>query len=848
MSGSDRSWRRRVGVLQLLGALVLASLSGVARADDEREAARRFAREELLRVAGERVAPDDPSIGGIEDLRNATQAARERLEMLLAAERTQHVPEGEERETLVRPLRGLDQLIGTTEKGPGGSSDGLIRQGARLYRWVVGRLEPSERGALIPPEEPASADPAGKGQEPKEEPDGEEGDEEAEPGDEKQPAKSPAPTYGTDYLPRFELFFSEGRKAQLPVDGAPRNSAEQLALLAEQSEIEQHLRDGEIRITWASLQAPGQAPQPAIKLQGIEELGPYAGTSPSNAMPRFVLALPDELVWKWGADYVGWRRWQVKVRRAAMQAEETRGLVNDAQVDQKALRATEFANEVVKLDKRRGELLTAFDQMRAAERYWLDEADRLELAIEEIGHECDNCAPDELVAFQARYDVAQLRGRLVQQEQRLLYITVLRAGKRLQYLEESLDLAREEAQLAKTVHQRFLDARNRARRDRQLASLTLQRGDLQAAVERARARAESGGEASPWGAFADELERLARVNSELQSLVQIRRRLEQSAAPPATTATRSDSAVGEEPKDAEAGVDPAVPDGAAGLAANLRDPRSSFVDETFAADARAALDHPGFDGPVVAQHYAVVDDVVNELDDAMRGVADLDAREARIKNEIAAANQAFAAETMSAQWPDLQLRRLAMRESKNLRRMEATFEVTMRGIREQQDRIRKRIAVLRTYREELQHLGLRSFGIRTDRTLSVEGLQAAGDDAGRAIGAAGSWLTLEGEAHGGHFIGRHWQRLLLVLLAVGASFLLVRLARRGIDRTLRRLAARQPHLRTEPITIGTEAAEVREQRALAEAARRDAETAALAEASGEAERKRAVSGGGEGGE
>jgi hypothetical protein len=867
MGGYDRSGRRRFGGLRIASFLVLLLLCGVAAAEEDDEAARRFAREELLRVAAEQVAPHDPSVGGIKDLRLAMQADRERLAKLLSDEQRTPLMEGEDPETLRDPIRRLDELIGLTEKSPGGPTQGLIRQGARLHRYVIGGLLPTERGKPIeapdkPSEQPEAGEngtakdgppkngddegAGGNGEPANKEEGGQPDAEDQSAGGAKAPEETkPEPRYTTEYMPEFQLFFPDGRD-KVVLSPIPPTPAERKAYAASHERLPEALRDAELRIAWRNVSQAGGAPAASITLEGIEELAPHAGATPDAAAPRWVLVRPDELVWKWGVHYVNWRRWQVEVRRRTLQQEETKGLVNDAQVDQKALRAERFASDVAMLTRFREEIVTALESMRKAERHWLDEADRLELKVEEIGQRCDNCSPDELVTFTARQDLAKLRGTLVQQELRLLYITALRAGQRLAFVEESLQLAKEEAQLAKTVHQRFVDARNRARRGRQLASLQLQRGDLREAIKEARTRAGTGGEETRWGELATQLERMARINEELQALVQTRRRLEQSAAPPAAVTPAGDTppAVGDKPKDTAAEAAAST-----GLPVTLRRPGDYFIDNAFVADARKHLGDPSFDRALVAEHHAVVDDVVKDLQDAMGGVADLDARQARIQADIEAARAGLGlgVAELRARWPARRMYKLAYREGKNLKRLEATFDVTMRGIRDQQERIRQRIEVLLEYREQLENLGLRSFGIRTDRTLSFEGLQVAGDDAGRALGTVGSWLTGESKEHGGHFLQRHWQALALLVLAIVSSVLIVRLARRAIDGALQRMVASISHLPNETVAIGTEAAEVREQRAAAETARREAEKAALAEASGEAERKRAVSGSSEGG-
>ena len=858
MGGRDRFWRWRTRRLRTVGLFVLFLFCGHAAADEEEDAARQFAREELLRVAAEQVAPGDPSVGGIDDLRRATEAARERLTKLLADEARTPQMHTEEPETLKDPLRRLDELIGLTEKAPGGPTEGLIRQAARLYRYVTGELLDSEQGTEIveskpgPEEEDGETTPgddketSADGEAPKEE--GEDGppkkDDTDDAGDGEQPPGDPQ--YGTDYMPAFLLHFGEEQEDIELSPVPPATQADRDALLAKQASLPESLRDGELRIRYQEVARRGAPAATLIKLRGIEELAPHIGREPSQVLPRWVLVRPNELLWKWGTHYVNWRRWQVEIRRRTFQQEETKGLVNDAQVEQKELRAERFAHNVSLLEKYRDETLRSLEEMRAAERYWLDEADRLELRTEELGQQCDNCSPDEYKAFKAQHDLARLRGTLVQQELRLLYITALRAGKRLEFLEESLKLTKDEAQLAKTVHQRFVDARNRARRGRQLASLQLQRGDLRDAIKEARGRAEGEGEEARWGDLATELERLARINEELQSLVQTRRRLEQSAAPPAAGPASPEASPAKDEKAKETAATAAT---STDLPVTLRRPGDYFIDSAFVADARKHLGKPEFDRDLVAQHHAVVDDVVKDLQDAMTGVEDLAARQSRIESELAGARKEFGLESpqLWKRWPVRKMYRYAYREGKNLKRMEATFDVTMRGIREQQDRIRGRIEVLRSYRDQLEGLGVRSFGIRTDRTLSIEGLQAAREDTSRALGKAGDWLTLEGDDHGGHFVQRNWQAVALLALAIFASFLIVRLARGAIDRTLQRLVTRISHLPDETVAISSEAAEVREQRAAAENARREAEKAALAEASGEAERKRAVSGGGEGG-
>lgn len=814
--------------------LLLPLLAGVSRAEEEGEAElQRLARKQLLLRARASVDPSNPSVGGLADIRRLTQQQREAF-----------------KDAATGIFERLDSLVGTTEEAPGGASEGLIPQGARLHRWVTGQLLPSERHEDVERvktwraeridarlEEAKAAHAA----------DAKEGD----PAFDEEAARKrireevlalpvPADIGGDAKKPGFLLLPDDGAPLPLPATPPPEASrldaATRAALVTSTLEIDRAKGTG----------SAGSV----IDLEGIRLLWRAAGTEPGGDSWRFPLVRPDELAWIESSDFVGWRRLQVALRREARADQAVPSLVSDADVEVRRTRVEEARREQARLESRIRSVLAAFDLMAEAESVWQREVGRLGFEIENLVSECEDCSPDEEAKLKRGLALKQLEERAAQQELRLLYVTATRAEARLELLRKALALASEEVVQAEASLQRYVDAQSRTRRETQLAELRLQAKDLakqRAAFERLAQREELTAEERQVNATLQEAaERMLALNERLTKVVRLRQTLEARAAGKSEVERgrngAEEAAAAEEAQAAtpgEGGADAAktVETPAVDPLASVRRPQTSELNASYIQLVQEKLSHPAFDADLVAAHYAAADDSLEALQSAMDEVASadlgLDAFE-RIASEI---ETRIRVEDSWNAW-----------YSQELRKMRASFADSVEAIRRKQTQIRERMTRLEAWKDELESQGVRSFAIRKNRSLGGEALADAGDDLASTWRDAVAWVGFEREEHLGTFVGSRWMALLVLAGILVVSLLLVRYGRHWIDERLTRMAQRVPALRREPITVSAEAQEAKQQRAAIEAARREAEEAALKDAAGEGEKGAVRGSAGEAGE
>ncbi|MDJ0976249.1 MAG: hypothetical protein QNJ98_17445, partial [Planctomycetota bacterium] len=797
--------------------VLLLLLPGVARAEGDEDAeVRKLRRTQLLRNANAAVDPTNPAVGGLDDIRAVTQKQR--------AAFGQSDPE---------IFARLDALVGTTADAPRGASQGLIRQGARFHRWVIGGLLPRERHADLAQvqawREAEVGTRLGKARTAYEEK-AKEGDPpfDAE-GEGKRIREAvlalPVPTNegGDAKKPAFQLLRVDADPLDIaatpPADPAQLDEVQRTALVY-----------GTLQIRLADGTGPAGS---VIRLDGIDLLWAEVGTKPGPDNWRFPLARPDELSWMESRDYVAWRELQVTVRREALADQTVPSLVSDADVEVRRRRLEDFRAEKQRLQARIDAVLEAFDLMAQAQRDWQREVGQKGFEIEEWTGKCENCSPDEETEFKRQLARTQLEERAAQQELRLLYITAVRAEARLKQLRRALALAGEEVVLAEGSLQRYVDAQSRTRRETQLAELRIQAEDLRA--DRAVVRADldrEGVTAAQRAVIADYMaavDSMLAANERLTTIVKLRRTLEARAAGKTDVEVARDPALAAPPTNAEAGApaegaEVAAPETPVDPLASVRDPGSQDLNESFIVLVREKLPEPGFDADLVAEHYAAADDTIRKLQSALRDVdaADLstdafDALMADVRKRIPPRPEVL----WHTAYPQI------------LERMRSAFADSLTAIEEKRSQIAGRVALLTGWMDELERLGVRSFKNRKDRTLGTGQLREAGRDFGRGARDVSEWLGLEGEEHAGTFLRAKWLPLLLLLGMIVVSFLVVRYGRRWIDERLTALAQKVPQLRREPITIGAEAQEAKEQREAIEAARKEAEEAALADAAGE---------------
>lgn len=441
----------------------------------------------------------------------------------------------------------------------------------------------------------------------------------------------------------------------------------------------------------------------------------------------------------------------------------------------------------------------------------------------------------------------QLKEIVDEQLLRVLYITVRRAALATQLIDTALSQVKSEAQAAEAAHKAFEAELSRMRRERQLDRLDYEMARLKAERERmAKAGETAEGDAKAiLTAYDEALEELMSVSTVTRDAVTMRRALEarvkpdhgESDAAPAVTENERGCLPGENTDEADARHEAEAQAAKLDPLRRFRDPSPESITANFVRDASQMVERPAWDAALAANHYDVVSVRIGALDEALKLVARADSLETRFDEAREGATTALgivsglASKQGAAQgwWFD----RVRSRRDRDLARDEKAFRETLRGIREERKVIQEDLELFRDYRDRLLRLGPRSFQIRVERTLDPEKLERAYSDTSDTVGDAGRWLTMQSEEHVGTFVARHWAKLLACLGLLVASFFVVRLGRRGLDRVLRTMANRSRVLRDEPVTVRAEEAHAKRAKALQEARAKAVEAEALREVSKE---------------
>ncbi len=853
MRRKNRSWNL-VGALALL---VLLQLAGPVRAEEDAQseaAVRAYAREQLVRNATDSVDPGNREAGGLDDLKAFIADKREIFQRLGRAE----------------DLRKADLLLGRTK-----DEDGLIREAARLYRWIAGLAE--EPAGLI------LVDAAGK----------------------EHPLKDD--TSESDLI-----------SGRLDVDRS------WMAEPTKKGGIS--LLRGRAALLWQSKLEAAQAQS--------GETGDDLLTSPWLDPLLLALVHADELKTFACHGWVEARKRQVDARVVAFTNDNPpRGLVSEGTVRDKAERAQRLRDTASALAQDRDVLVAALDRMVFAERLLKEESGRLGFLIEEAKREqaqraeakaqaaADKAAAEKAAAEKAAAEKAeaekaappkdapggdlppndmppkdappkdappsdappndvapdddpekrqaseklwelQLHEIIDEQELRLLYIAARRADVLIKNYDAAINQVKEEAQAAAGAHGRYESELVKMRRERQLERLGWEESELKRLRKQAGASAKDGDAASRplWSAYEEALGSLIALNRLTGEGVALRRALEARVKPDCGPGG-ADAAAGTDEEGCLPGEAPEFDQPAPATQADLpvakdelrryRAPNPGSFDADYVRDASEMLDHPAWDGALAAEHHRAVQDRITALEQALSFVGkapELNARfdqAARKADEaLARVEQLAAGSSQSWRWR----RRLGQHRREDLETDRSAFLETMRGIDEEQDEMRSLLGSFRAYRDRLLNLGSRSFQIRVQRTLDPDRLEAAYDDIDATVENTGRWLTLRGDEHAGTFIQRNWVMLLACLGVLVGSVLCVRFGRHGLDRLLRTLASRVPALRSEPVTVRAEEAQAKREKAEQEAAAKAAEEQALRQVSKEeADRQQKMGEGGYGG-
>jgi hypothetical protein len=831
--------------------------------DDAAEAQRRFEREQLISRAREGVNPSNREAGGLEDLEAWLQKRHDRFREIAAKD-----------QTAARELHEAEIILGA-----GKTDEGLIRQGAVLYRWLAGQVDAS-RG-----ERPPELELVDDGHKP--------------------PTREPWPAAKVAEAVRKAAEAAAAGKP--PAGGAAPKPFDYL----DEKDRKLILQD---RLDVA------RTPEGDVALRGIDALrrqeqiargrGPAPATpsaSPYDVPPLTDLCLtgPDELDLGICRAWVEARERQVAPRVRAYQADvPAPGLIGEGTLREKQARAQRYRDEVAALEKARASTEAALDRMVQVERRLTEVAGRLGFDIEEArghlktlehraaaaaapgkegakpgeakpgpdgsakpgeekpdttkppkeepgkekpgkekpakdetpdggtgpaagdGAQAAPPTPEELEEAHRVVDRLELSEVVGAQRLRLLWITVRRADERLRLYAEAIRQAQDEEASARTAAQHYEVELNRVRREHQLDGLLSEEARLTTKLAQAEAHAkgEPAGDHGLWQAYAGLLRDLIDVNRATRGAVGLRRELEQRSKPPRVEQAPASSAT----PAAEGSADPIQ---------RWRDPRNALRDAKDAADALAALSEPGWTPELVAEHFRVVDERIQALAGALevvRGVPDLKARETdaagrtrlgleKLTRLLESGAGTFKTRRDLRYWNRLRQRDLVKDES--------AFHETLKGIEDMRRKVREDMAVFERYRARLMDLGSLSFAIRVHRTLDGERLGAAWDDVRGAAARTGRWLALEGDENAGTFVAGTWTALLACLGVLAGSLLLVRFGRRALDHVLRRMATRVPALRAEPVTVRAEEAQKRREQAMQEAAARAAEEEALREVS-----------------
>lgn len=802
----------------LLFALCWPSLPAQGEDDKEQEseaaqAVRRYARERLLQGARDTVDPARRAAGGLDELKRSLGEKRDRIQPL--------DPEGwAELETLLGPI-----------VAQGESSDGLIQQGAIFYRWMAGLG--SELPALY------FSDARGRG---------------------------------------IDLVDDQGKTTRVARLAADFKPMPRDVLILWKLDVQRQKDYGDLQVALAGIDdlRTVQPPNAVIALTRADELTfrycrGYVDNRARQVTPRvdeFRKDVPSQGLVSAGSVRTREQRAveaRAKVNRVLAQmrgveadldrlakeerrlkrASGTRGFeIEEAKRAFKAHQAELAAAEAARKAEEEKKAKAAAEAKKAAEPG--DEETGEAGADDPKDAEAEGDASDEAAdarteeavdeapmhPTEAKLERLRLREILDAQLLRLLYITVRRADLRGQLLAEVLTQVKEEAVAAEDAFQRYEIELATVRRERQMDRLAFEQSSLQLAHERAQKQATEGAEAERpiWAAYDQALEALKVVNEATAAGVGMRRGLEARTKPVDCL----------EVPDAEGclpGEEPPV-EGAPAPAhlKRFRDPRSASLDASYVQDAMGLLDHPDWNARMTAEHYEAVDDRITALESALAMMSQADALQVRFDAAREGAESALKeAEKLSADAKDWWTWRERLREARAewLDQNVAAFNETMRGVKEEVDKVAEDLETYRAFRSALLDLGTRSFRVRLERKLDPELLAEAGQEATTTLRSATRWISFQGDDHLGHFIVRNWQMLLFCLAVALGSIFLVRFLRHGVDRGLRRMATAVRELRAEPVTVRAEEAQAKRESAQSEAAARAEEAAALREVSKE---------------
>ncbi len=779
----QRLQRVRFGAL-VLTALCLCALP--AQADDEDEL-RSFDRELLLQRAHDSVDPSNPGAGDLHKINELVDSQRAQLREL---EPTQ--------------LQILDWLLGS------GGNKGAIREGAELYRWMTGEGEPV---VLRLRERDGPGDIAYPAPE----------------GDER------GTTWQVVVQPRADGTYLDFKYLSNPGAWQPRALTDPDELgssinrtLVDAWKEQVPLREEAIKKEGATgLATEGLVADKAARAETLRNQ--LADIEKQRAL---MVAALDRLV-------LQERVFQDRAVQVASKIDEAKRKVKELAPKE----APEPAKEGEPQDaepKKDGDSDDAQPEKDGESKKDDEPKDaepkdaEAEAEDEKRKEEARRKAEEALMRF-------QFRELVVEQELRLLYITAWRAELRISLYDRVITQGKRLIDAAEAVYRDFEGKLSRIRRSRELDRLGAEQRTLTRLHDKAHAVAEKPpkGEEALRKAYDEALHALIVLNEVTSDAVGMRRAMEAKTRVEQDVTKRADAAAAAGGK-AEAGADAAAAKADSSAALDpldrFRDPRPERLDAEYCEAAARMLSHPDWDAALVARHYATVDDRILDLEagiaiarkaDGLRGRFDKALKEARASLDVV--QKLYPTANNPSDW----VNPLAYHRTRNIVPNERSFNDTLEGITEQADFAKKDLVLLREYRSKLRGLGARSYQIRVRRDLDGERLGSAAKDLGAKLVAAGKWLMFQGDNHLGTFVGSNWLMVLAGLGVLVGSFFGVRIARRQLDRVVRKLASKVPELRAEPVTVRAEEAEAKRSKAIQEAAAKRAEEAALAEVSKE---------------
>lgn len=812
-SGSYTAWMR---VARVLTILFLALFLGAPTASaDESEAARlaELLRRRLVDAARRYVDPGNAEVGSLGDIQRSLAPRREILEGAAATATI-----GDKSSDQVTPdmLRWFDILLGRLDAEGQVPPDarGVIREGASWFRQVIGRPDDAWKEAQVLAL--VVRDDEGK-------------------------VLLDAAT--VDKLLAY-LAAPQARPAAASGDGtapaAPAEDPERTAVFERAAKV---LARGEIRVA-----VPTAGDAPGRPIQGLLRLAAKKDLPAGDHIVAFTA--PDELAWPYNGAWVQLLGYQKQLRQAEYNRQiKVLNLVSQTLVEERRTVYEKRQAELEALRKLRSDLLARIasyddptvprDHLKLKRSCWATIERDLNRSIGRIGFELESsklawrksagegkedlaeeAAPEPLRHQWWRYE---FRETLLQQQLRLLYITLLRAQERLRYLDQGIVLLAEDARGAQGVYEHSRGLMERTRREQQLDTLSLYDDEILSDEQYALQQAEKVGasEGRLWQQYGVLLGRLRGLVDRVRTVVQKRRAL--------LTISSSSEASGDAKRDPVASdAEPSAED----RRKRLLNPPANQITVEWAEQHRAQLhDETLYDTEVLSNHYDAIHGLLPRLD---RALADaqlpLEVAEG-FEQDLEQLEKDF--ETLAAQSPDFRWRYRSV-QMPRLAQLKGAWVDTNTGMRNEIERTRKKAEALRRYQRALLKQGQRSFGVRVQRNLSQDNIEAAFDDASGGLQAAFMWLTFQSDPHLGHYLAENWLVVLLVLLMVVAAFLGVRFGRRALSQAINRAAENHPRLRREAVTVEAEAVAAQVRREQDERAMREAEKQALSDATKDA--------------